>query len=95
MSLINFINNLHVYNIVGDQAYRGYEKIVIPGLSENVNIRNYSTELGKQRIIVENAFGLFKGKFKGFYFKSYNGSSEKFSKLFIASVVIHNLLIDG
>ena len=89
------MDNLHGYNIVGDQAYRGYEKIVIPGISENTNIRNYSTEPGKQRIIVENAFGLFKGKFKRFYFKSYNGSSENFSKLFIASVVVHNLLLDN
>ena len=59
-SLINFMCNLYGYNIVGDQAYLGYQKIVIPVLCESVYIKNYSTKIGIQNIIVENAFGLFK-----------------------------------
>ena len=89
------MNNLNGdFKIVGDQAYRGYEHIVIPGITRNSEIPNYTEELAKQRLIVENTFGLFKGKFKRFYYKSFNGESENFVKLFTAAVVLHNLIID-
>ena len=53
-SLINFMNNLNGdYKIVGDQAYRGYEHIVIPGITRYGEIPNYTEELAKQRLIVE------------------------------------------
>ena len=40
--LINFMNNLNgEYKIIGNQAYQGYEHIVIPGITRNGEIPNY------------------------------------------------------
>ena len=65
--LINCMNNLNGnYKIVGDQVYRGYEHIVIPGVTRNGEIPNSIKELAKQRLILGNTFSIFKGNFKIF-----------------------------
>ena len=53
-----------------------------------------ANQLGKQRIIVENTFGLFKAKFKRFTFPQQNDESIKHVRNFIGVVIIHNILID-
>ena len=92
----NYIRNLHEgYHIVGDKSYRSFDNILIPGLSENNEIVNFTYELGCQIIRIQNCFGLFKNKFKTFFFYvQYNGESEKFNKIIVAGVIIHNLIIN-
>ena len=66
-TLINNINFLDDgYHLIGDKAYRGYSNILIPGVTENATIENYTENLTNQIIRVENAFRLFKRKFKRF-----------------------------
>ena len=47
------------------------------GVNIDESIDNYINLLASQRLIVENAFSLFKGKFKRFYHEQINGHSEK------------------
>ncbi len=95
-ALRNFVEGLpDNYSVVADQAFIGISKIKVPIRCPITNSeRNFNFELGKQRIIVENAFGLFKGKFKRFYFEQHNGESLKHVRIVIGGMVIHNLLLD-
>ena len=65
------------YHIVADKSYIGYSNILMSGLNKDESIDKYTNLLASQRLIVENAFGLFKGKFKRFYHEQINGHSEK------------------
>ena len=51
-------------------------------------------KLAKQRILVENAFGLLKGKFKRLEINQRNGEREKYMIMVIAATAIHNILLD-
>ena len=61
---MNYLNG--DYKIVWDQPYKGYEHIVIPYITRNGEIPNYTEELEKQRLIVEKIFGPLKENFKRF-----------------------------
>ncbi len=64
--------------IVGDQAFIGINKVKVPiHMPLTTPQYNFNYQLGKQRIIVENTFGLFKGKFKRFFFEQKNGELKK------------------
>ncbi len=68
-------------HVVGDQAFIGIQNIKVPHRIPSSTIeRNFNFQLGKQRIIVENCFGLFKGKFKRFFYEQKNGESKKILK---------------
>ncbi len=54
----------------------------------------YNFQLGKQRIIVENSYGLLKGKFKRFYFEQKNGDSGKNFKVVVGRMVIYHILLE-
>ena len=64
-------------HIVGDKAFRGYEKIWVPGVTTNIETNDFDDQLARQRLIVKNTFPLFQGKFKRFYPKQVNGHSPK------------------
>ena len=62
-TLQNFTEGLsHEFFIVGDKAYRAIEKVRIPTIYGNIT-EELKEHLGKQRIIVENAFGLLRINF--------------------------------
>ena len=89
----NFIEGIPPrFHIVGDKAFRSIPQIKIPGIGQTID-EERDNNLGIQRIIVENAFGLLKGKFKRFSHNQKNGETQKYMKMFISSCVIHNLMI--
>ena len=95
ITLMNWANELKDgFHIVADKAYRGYSNILIPGVSNDIGINIYTENLARQRLVVENRFGLFKGKFRRFYYKQFNGNTEKAMKVLVAAMVLHNLLLD-
>lgn len=55
-----------MYKIIGGQAYRRCEHIVIPDITRNGEIYNYTEELAKQKLIGEKTFVLLKGDSKYF-----------------------------
>ena len=56
--------------------------------------REFNRQLKRQRVVVENAFGLFKGKFKRFNVAVKNGDSLKNVRVLKCAIFIHNFLID-
>ena len=48
----------------------------------------------KQRVIVENAFGFFKMKFKRFTVPMRQGEKQKFIKIMKTAMLLHNFIID-
>ena len=60
-------------------------------MNTNIFISNC---LRKQRILIENAFGLIKGKIQRFNNPQQNGELIKYMQTLIASCVIHNIRID-
>ena len=93
-TLQNFTEGLsNEFFIVGDKAYRAIEKVRVPTIYGNIT-EEMKEHLGKQRIIVENAFGLFKNKFRRFAHSQKNGDSPKYMKMLIGAAIIYNLLLD-
>ena len=62
-----------------------------PGIFSIQQIRNMKL----QRVAVENAFGLFKNKFKRFTIGSGNGEQEKNIRILKGALFIHNFIIDN
>ena len=93
-NFLNFIDGIpRNFFLIGDKAYRSITNLRIPEVKPGIN-EYMANQLGKQRIIVENAFGLFKAKFKRFTFPQQNGESIKHVRNFIEAVIIHNILVD-
>ena len=56
----NFIEGIPPrFHIVGDKAFRSIPQIKIPGIGQNI-YEESDKNLGIQRVIVENAFGLLR-----------------------------------
>ena len=53
-------------HIEGDKAFRGYEKIWVPGVTTNNETNDFDNQLTRQRPIVEKTFSFFQRKFKDF-----------------------------
>lgn len=84
------------YFILGDGAFSGFERIKITESTRSHPISiEESIKLIRQRIIVENAFGLFKNKFKRFDVRSYGGQRIKNIKILLSSLWVHNFIIDN
>ena len=79
--------------MIGDKAYSGLPNVRIAETFYYVN-RDMCESLKRQRIIVENAFGLFKEKFKRFAVPQIKGDSTRYMKILIGAGVIHNLIIE-
>ena len=95
LNLLDFLNNLsQEMHIVGDKAFRGYEKIWVPEVTTNNETNYFDNQLKRQGLIVENTFAPFQGKFKRFYHKKVNGHSPKALKILVGAMVVHNLLIE-
>ncbi|KAI5153051.1 hypothetical protein ENBRE01_3115 [Enteropsectra breve] len=80
--------------VLGDFAFSGFKKIktctstiAVPLSSEE------EYELSRQRIIIENAFGRFKGKFKRFDTRVLNGNKERYITIIKSSMWLHNFII--
>jgi hypothetical protein len=83
------------YVVLGDPAFCGNERIRSTYSSINNQLtRQEEYELGAQRVIIENTFGLFKGKFNRFKHTICNKNIEKTIRLVKGSMWIHNFLID-
>ena len=95
LNLLDFLNNLpQEMHIIGDKAFRGHEKIWVPGVTTNIESNDFDNQLAKQRLIVENTFPLFQGKLKRFYHKQVNGHSPKTLKILVWAITIHTVLIE-
>src|SRR5699024_2018244 len=87
-TLADYCSNLSHSNvhIVADAAFRSLDGVKTPNDDENIN----NIELEKQRVIIENSFGIFKSKFKKFNGLVINGEKSNYIKMFIATCLIHN-----
>ncbi len=84
------------YFVLGDPAFSGYNKIksTYSTLSNPLS-RQEEYHLGAQRIKVEHAFGLFKGKFNRFKNLLQNKNVEKAINIIKGAIWIHNFIIDN
>ncbi|KAI5154611.1 hypothetical protein ENBRE01_3427 [Enteropsectra breve] len=81
---------------VGDSAFSGCSKIQICASTIASPLTDAAAyNLSKQRIIVENAFGRFKGKFKRFETRIRKGDKISYAKIIKAAMWIHNFIIDN
>lgn len=84
------------YHLLGDGAYSIREHLLIPfkdygNLSRSQRI--YNKKLCGTRVLIENAFGLLKSRFRQLIELQFH-DVEKMSKFIIACCVLHNLCID-
>ena len=94
-NLIEDIDDPHIF-IVGDPAFRGFERIRTAISTNNEPLTPFlESSLSKQRIKVENAFGLFKGKFKRFNGRVLKGGEEKNIDYIKCAFFIHNWIINN
>ena len=80
------------YKVAGDAAFSSINNVIVPG---HLNNRRLDNLLGRQRIVVENAFALFKNKFKRFSSRITNGESPKNIKITYACFYLHNFIIEN
>ena len=82
--------------ILGDKAFQGIGNIQITETTRAIpRDESTSVNLRKQRIVVENAFGLFKNKFKRFDVRSYQGEKIKNIKILLSCIWLHNFIIEN
>jgi len=93
----NCIENLpEEYFVLGDAAFMGLRNIrVAHSTAEFPLTSEEEYNLKRQRIIVENAFGLFKGKFKRFAGRVINGHTNNSIKTIKVAFWLHNFIIDN
>lgn len=88
-------NLLQGYHIIGDGAYPQLPKLKRPfkgNLSEEEKV--FNKRLCKQRQKIETAFGLFKNRFRKFKNMICKGENQFNIRVFISSIVLHNILIN-
>jgi hypothetical protein len=84
--------------ILGDAGYTQYTHLMTPypiTLNMPDNLANYNLTHSRARIVVEMAFGLFKGKFRIFKKPLDIKTKEKAGKVIISTMILHNWLIDS
>ncbi|KAI5154528.1 hypothetical protein ENBRE01_3403, partial [Enteropsectra breve] len=82
--------------VLGDSAFSGFENIKTCSSTASVPLTpEEQYNLSKQRIIVENAFGRFKGKFKRFEHRILKGDRNKYIIIVKAAMWLHNFIIDN
>jgi hypothetical protein len=83
--------------ILGDAGYTLYKHLMIPyPITPNMpnKVANYNLVHSRARIVVEMAFGLYKGKFRIFKKPLDLKSKRKAGQCIIATIILHNWLID-
>ncbi|KAI4455562.1 hypothetical protein MML48_9g00005579 [Holotrichia oblita] len=85
------------FHILGDSAYSIREYLLTPYRNYgNLNNReeNYNKTFSGTRVLIENAFGLLKSRFRQLIRVDFH-EVDKLSKFVIACCVLHNLCIDA
>ena len=83
------------YFCVADSAFSGFNNVLATISTTSNYISNEDLyELGKQRVVVENAFGLLKNKFKRLKYPVNNANLKKIVKIFYSALWLHNFIID-
>lgn len=94
-TLVENINDRTCY-ILGDSAFSGFFNMRICASTTTFPLsRDLEYSLSRQRVLVEHAFGIFKGKFKRFKVAIPNGESQKYVKILKSAIWIHNFIIDN
>ncbi|KAI5154004.1 hypothetical protein ENBRE01_3291, partial [Enteropsectra breve] len=89
-NLVERITDDSVY-VLADSAFSGFPKIRTCTSSVAVPLSAHEQyNLAKQWIVVENAFGRFKGKFKRFEMRIRNGEKSRYVTIIKAAMWIHN-----
>nr|CAI5845933.1 unnamed protein product [Callosobruchus analis] len=85
------------YHIIGDAAYPISENLLTPyrdyGNMTPIQ-ENYNYKFSKTRVLIENSFGLLKGRFRQLMKTEFWGV-EKTSKFVLCCCIVHNLCIDN
>ena len=94
-NLMDGISDENVY-IVGDPAFINLQNIKSTYNTLNNPLSIFEEEsLCKQRVVVENAFALFKNKWKRFASGIYNGSQQNSLKIILSTFFLHNFIINN
>ena len=94
---INTVDATHVfpsgyYHILGDSAYKLMERILVPFKDHGqltVQQKRFNLQLSRARIVIENAFGWLKGRFRRL--KYIDAEQEKIPLIITACCVLHNI----
>lgn len=82
--------------VIADSAFGGFENMrtcLSTAADPLTSVDEYN--LSRQRIVVENAFGRFKGKFKRFNSEILNGEKPKYIRIVKCGMWIHNFIIEN
>ncbi|VEN52801.1 unnamed protein product [Callosobruchus maculatus] len=89
---IDFPNNIH---LIGDVAYP-LSTYLLVGFEDNGNLSEpqklFNRKLSQSRIVIENAFGILKGRFRRLKFLE-TKRLDLIALLIISSCILHNLCI--
>lgn len=83
--------------VLGDSAYPNLDWLITPFKDNGrltPNHRTFNYKLSSARVIVENAFGFLKGRFRRLYFLN-NLDLMLATKLIMMACVLHNICIKG
>ena len=79
------------YHILGDSAYKLMEHLLVPFKNNgrlNIQQKRFNKELSRARIVIENAFGWLKNRFRRLKFV--HAHTEKVPLIVTACCVLHN-----
>ena len=83
------------YHIIGDSAFVVSPYMLVPFKNYGAlhpKERNYNKKLSKTRVVIENAFGLLKGRFRRL--KYIDSNIENWYKIVVAACVLYNICLD-
>ena len=82
------------YHVIGDSAF-AITRYMIPPYKDHGNLnqkqKKFNTCLSKTRVLIENAFGLLKGRFRRLKFV--DCKIENISKIITVACVLHNICL--
>ena len=82
------------FHIIGDSAFSLSHYLLVPFKDYgnlSVKERKYNKQLSKTRVIIENAFGMLKGRFRRL--KYIDSNIENVHKIILAACVLHNICL--
>jgi hypothetical protein len=85
------------FHLLGDSAYPNIPQLLVPFKATQVltaRQKNYNYRLSATRVVIENAFGILKQRFRQLIMLDFH-TVNKITKFIISCCVLHNLCIDA
>ena len=85
------------FHLLGDSAYPNIKELLVPFKHNQILTaiqRNYNYRLSSTRVVIENAFGILKQRFRQLIMLDFH-TVNKITKFILSCCVLHNLCIDS